>query len=144
MSDPLSSLPDRAAIWRVVRHLEWLTQPEGPLYVWRGGDRLPDGSIQMPYVEYAREVEALVGDLYECGFIVPFDWAKEARQLEQLHENEQAMNSASLEVVVKLFTLHVRADRFNEGNLAHAFDRGWITQLLRRLMEIDQKTPEAP
>jgi hypothetical protein len=51
------------------------------------------------------------------------------------------MSKAPLEVVVKLFTLHVRADRFNEGNLAHALDQGWIAQLLRSLKDFDQEIP---
>jgi hypothetical protein len=132
----LSPLPDRRAIRRIVRHLDWLMQTEPPLYVWRGGEDQADGSFQMPWVQYAPEVQALVRELYESGFIVDFDWPSEGLQLEQLHENQEAMNGASLEDVVKLLTLHVRADRFSEGHLADALDRGLITQLLRRLKEI--------
>jgi hypothetical protein len=137
-------LPDLGAIRRIVRHLDWLAEPQAPLFVWRGGDRQSDGSIQFPWVQYAPEVERLVGDLYEHGFVVPFDWSAEARGLERLNEDQERMKTASLEDVVKLLTLHVRADRFNEGNLAHALDRGWITRLLRRLEEIGRERREAP
>jgi uncharacterized protein DUF6508 len=129
-------LPDGRAIQRIVRNLDWLEEPEAPLYVWRIEEPAADGSIQFPWVQYAPEVERLVGELYELGFVVPFDWSGEAPQLLPLNEDEERMNTASLEEVVKLLTLHVRADRFSEGHLADALDRGLITRLLRRLKEI--------
>jgi hypothetical protein len=41
-------------------------------------------------------------------------------------------------VLRKLLTLHVRADRFSEGHLAHLFETGQMVMILKRSAEIYQ------
>jgi len=52
------------------------------------------------------------------------------------------INSADVVTIKKLFTTHVRKDRFCEGHLAAMFKNGHIVALLRRLKEIRETTPD--
>jgi DNA segregation ATPase FtsK/SpoIIIE-like protein len=102
---------------------------------WRGGERQPDGSIQMPHAEYAPEVDRLLHAVYEHKLVIEgFDWGAwtEAEQFRDLAR----IRTASLEEVRRLITLHVRMDRFSEGHLAEVITSGHITALLLRLGEL--------
>ena len=54
----------------------------------------------------------------------------------------EKINSADVVTIKKLFTTHVRKDRFCEGHLAAMFKNGHIVALLRRLKEILETTPD--
>lgn len=46
---------------------------------------------------------------------------------------------ADATTIQKLFTTHIRADRFCEGHLASLFENGFIVALLQRLKRIREK-----
>lgn len=103
--------------------------------VWKGGERLPDGAVQMPYVEHAPELRRLLEALGARHVTYVFDWpawAGDARRLEE----PAALATASLDEVRRLLTLHVRADRFDEGHLAGVLRAGHLSAILRRLAAI--------
>ncbi|QDT48935.1 hypothetical protein Pan258_29820 [Symmachiella dynata] len=46
------------------------------------------------------------------------------------------IESSDVKTIRKLFTTHVRKDRFCEGHLATMFENGHIVALMRRLQQI--------
>lgn len=76
-------------------------------------------------------IRALSGN----GFIQPFDWMN-WREGEQLVDNPALLRRANLQILRKLLTAHVRADRFTEGHLAGTFESGHMTLILKRMAEI--------
>ncbi|HMB91991.1 MAG TPA: DUF6508 domain-containing protein [Rhodothermales bacterium] len=78
------------------------------------------------------EVVQFVQTLSRTRMVFPFDWPawKEARQL---YDDPDLLAQADLLTLRKLFTTHIRTDRFNEGHLAHVIENGHIAAMLHRL-----------
>lgn len=73
--------------------------------------------------------------LYQNNFIQPFNWSV-WEEGKRLVDDPVLLQRADLQTLRKLLTLHVRADRFTEGYLAHLFGNGHIVMILRRIAEI--------
>ena len=112
--------------------LPGILRVEGSAAEVRGGDRLPDGSISMPYVDYAPEVSRLLDALYERNVVLPFDWSAWLEEAER-YLDPAAVAAASLLDVRRLLTLHVRQERFCDGHFAEMVESGHIAAVLRRL-----------
>lgn len=100
-----------------------------------GGQKLPDGAIEMPYTieePIVREVRQLFIDKH---LQVMFDWShwNEGKAMFKVAETDRFKN-ISLEDTVKLFTAILRNDRFNDGAWASLFENGDATRLLSRLL----------
>lgn len=63
--------------------------------------------------------------------MVVFDWVRWRAKV----SDPTALGGADLLTLRKLLTFHVRADRFSEGHLISAFEKGHITTILRRLAD---------
>ena len=87
-----------------------------------------------------KEVNEFVETLYEEGFIIPFDWPDWQSQAEQFYSKPELLNDADIVTLQKLFTTHVRKDRFCEGHLNCVLEDGHITAILRQLKDIRKKT----
>lgn len=124
-------LPGNEAIRALLVHRPTFDRPEAELWTQVGGDRLPDGSITVPDASYAPEVLAFVRDLYDLGFVVPFDWPN-WEEGSRLFNAPEGIARASLEDCVKLLTAIVRHDRFVWGE-AFGLDRGIFRLILQRL-----------
>jgi hypothetical protein len=90
-----------------------------------------------PYL-YDAVVDRLVDALYAGGFIEPFDWPSWQDQAKEYVDHPDLLASADLEVLQKLFTTHVRKERFCSGHLAAMIRCGHLTAVLKRLAEIRQ------
>lgn len=77
--------------------------------------------------------------LYDNGWIKPFDWGEWQETARAHVEDPAKVESADAETIQKLFTTHVRKERFCEGHLAAMFENGHIVGLLRRLRELSAK-----
>lgn len=99
---------------------------------WRGGDRGTDGVISMPWFELSDRAIAFVTAL--GGIIEPFDWPTWAATAEakQLYADRAALAAATPEQLSKLATSLIRSDRFNEGELAAAFESGVMASIAHR------------
>jgi hypothetical protein len=110
---------------------------------WAGGDRRPDGVINMPWYDFSAEGDRIARALpVRYGF----DWPtwKDTPEAISLARDHALIASATAEQVVMLSTLLVRQNRFVEGLLASAFESGLLLALARRaaaLTSSDQ--PEA-
>ena len=81
--------------------------------------------------------------LYANDWVTPeVDWVQWQDVAVEYVDLPEKINSADVVTIKKLFTTHVRKDRFCEGHLNEMFKNGHIVALLRRLKEIRETTPD--
>ena len=94
----------------------------------------------MPWFEYSEEVLEFQKALYDNGWIDgSFNWGDWQDTAQEYIEQPEKITSADDETIQKLFTTHVRKEKFCEGHLATMFANGQIVALLQRLQEIRQE-----
>lgn len=103
------------------------------LVEWRGGEKLPDGAISMPWPEYP---EAVHNFFYEAGKEPWSDYGYDPISAGALVKNRGLIERASLEEVRTMLTWCVRGERFCDGHWAHILGDGTVFALLDRLNEI--------
>jgi hypothetical protein len=91
---------------------------------------------QMPWFDYAESVNQFQKALYDNGWIKSFDWTNWQDTAIQYVKNPHKIEAADAETIQKLFTTHIRKDRFCEGHLAAMIENRHIVALLRRLKNI--------
>lgn len=90
----------------------------------------------LPYWSSSQEVSQFIEDLHRLGFMLHFDWGAWEQEANRLQEEPEHLRAADLTTLRKIWTAHVRADRFVTNHLASVFDSGHITDTLRRLKQI--------
>lgn len=105
---------------------------------WARGDRLPSGAIQMPYYSFGPEAERFISMAYECGWVTPFDWGVWAQtaQGQRLLDGGDAVAAATPEDLGCILTTLIRAERFGDGQLEHAYRSGLLLAVVRRAAEL--------
>ena len=88
-----------------------------------------------PYI-YNIKVQEFIKILYASNFIQSFDWIAWQDEAEEFVTDEHLLKNADLTTIIKLFTTHIRKERFCSGHLACMIGSGHILQLLKRLMAI--------
>ena len=97
----------------------------------------------MSYFNFNEVVLEFQQILYANDWVTPkVDWVEWQDVAEEYVDSPEKIKSADVVTVQKLFTTHVRKDRFCEGHLASMFENGHIVELLRRLKEILETTPD--
>ncbi len=95
---------------------------------------------QFPWFELSESVTEFMQALYDNGWIAPsFDWTEWQDTAKEYVENPEKIESADVETIQKLFTTHIRKERFCEGHLAAMFENRHVMALLRRLKEIREE-----
>jgi hypothetical protein len=92
-----------------------------------------------PYVDYSPDVHAFIRTLYDCGWIRLFDWGSWQNEAIRYFGDSSQLDSADLNTLSKLLTLHVRKERFCEGNLFAMIENGYIVAILKRLRTIREE-----
>ena len=92
----------------------------------------------LPWFSFDEAVSTFIQALYKHNWIIPFDWSEWQHEAEKYVNDPTLLETADVETIGKLFTTHVRKDRFCEGHLASMFENGQIVALLRRLKVIHQ------
>lgn len=96
---------------------------------------------QIPWFDFDETVTEFKKALYEHDWVTPsVNWTKWQAEAKRYVESPEEIDSVDAESIQKLFTTHVRSDRFCEGHLAAMFDNGHILRLLRRLKAIRHET----
>jgi Family of unknown function (DUF6508) len=117
-----------------------------PSTTWKGGQRLDDGSIQMPWCEYDEAGERLMKFAYHGAY----DWAHDPKRADQnaMLESlttgapDDSVHGETDELWHCLFAV-VRSERFCEGAVAaHALALTRIANELRRRL-LDQRASGA-
>lgn len=92
---------------------------------------------QMPWFNFDEVVTEFNQALYDNDWVTPaFDWTEWQQSAEKFVDSPKEIAKSDAATILKLFTTHVRADRFCEGHLAAMFENGHIIALLRRLKKI--------
>lgn len=87
----------------------------------------------LPWADYSGEVMEFYRDLYLHHFIVDFDWPSWQHVAIEYFQNPELITTADLKTIRRLFTVHIRKDRFCEGHLLSILDSGHVTKMLQRL-----------
>jgi len=117
---------------------EAFQRPDFAIGEWAGGDRDADGAIRMPFVAFSPEGSRFIEEMYAHEWVYPFDWMAWAATPEArpLIEDPTTIADASAEDLARLLTTIIRGDRFSEGEIAGAFERGTLTAIARRAREL--------
>ncbi len=84
-------------------------------------------------IEHHPDLHTSINTMSETGFIAPFDWSAEfSDRLDDLTDDDLIKN-ADLETLRKLFTAHVRLNRFRQGYLDEIIKQGKWALMLSRL-----------
>ncbi len=98
------------------------------------------GSHSLPSFELSQRVIDFQTTLHEQGWIdSKFNWPDWQETATAYVNSPEKLNSANIETIRKLFTTHIRKEKFSEGHLAAMFENGHIVALLRRLGELRSK-----
>ena len=111
---------------------------------WRPQQTRDDGAIVLPYFVQGRDADDFVHACYALGWIMPgFDWGawKGTAEARALVASPAALAKATTEELSRMLTTLIRQDRFVEGSLARAFQRGLLTAIARRAAVLVSETP---
>jgi hypothetical protein len=106
---------------------------------WGGGDRRPDGVINMPYYSLSDEGMRVVGAMpVRYGF----DWVqwKDTPEALAFARDHSLIAEATADQIVKLSTLLKRQDRFVDGLLASAHESGLLLAMAKRAAALTKAT----
>lgn len=109
-------------------------EPHGPIGRWQGGQADAAGVIQMPWYEYQPEVDRFVADMYAAKFVRPVDWMAWAGTPEAQHliSDPTAIADATQDDLIYLLTTILRGERFSDGEIAGAYERGTLLAIAQR------------
>lgn len=126
---------DPTAVQWAVSFIDRFENPTGKFGILHGVEKQPDGSMTLPWYEYRPVVTEFIQGLYDRQLNVVFDWGKWKRG-EKLFADPGLIGDATAADCLKLITLCVRKDRFSDGFMAEALERGVITACLKRLRNL--------
>lgn len=97
-----------------------------------------DGVTQIGYWRPSEDVVRWQAALYEHGIALPSGWTEPGwtQEMRRFMEDPSRLRCADLVTIRKVLTTLVRADRFCEGSLAGAFERGVPQAAMRRLRAV--------
>lgn len=126
-------------------HPDWLTrlgrweavfdQPDFEFGRWEPSRQRTDGPWSMPYFVFSEAADQFLREVAGLGLIRPeYDWLSWQRTPDgqRLLRDPAAVAEATAEQLPRLLTVLVRADRFGEGTLADAHERGLLRAIVRR------------
>jgi hypothetical protein len=118
----------------LVPFLDVFEAPDFSFGEWVSARKSPDGTIQLGWYDASPQASAFIKAAYQAECIVGFDWPHWAATPEAvaLAADPRLIADAGPGDVVRLLIAVVRSDRFSEGALADAYERGVLTAILRR------------
>jgi hypothetical protein len=128
--------PDQAALEALAAFAPVFADPDCRFGDWSDAESLADAeSIRLPYVELSEVAERFLRTCAEHGWISPdVDWPAWAvtPEARRLREDPAALATATSDDLVHLLTALVRGDRFYEGQLMDAFEKGLLLRIAER------------
>ena len=88
-----------------------------------------------PY-DYSKGVSEFIKTLNKNNFVQFYNWTAWQDQAKKYVDNPDLIEEVDLDIIHKLFTTHVRADRFSSGHFGKMIDDGQILKLLKQLQKI--------
>ena len=106
---------------------------------------MANGVIIMPHIAYGEVAREFEKAAYEHGWVYSFDYITWAQSAEgkRLREDPSAIEVADFDQLRRLLTWYIRAERFCDGALFEAFEKGQILRIVERaaaLLEADERS----
>jgi hypothetical protein len=105
---------------------------------WGGGEETEPGVLTMPFCVLPEDVVDFLLDLDRHG-LLRTDYRQHVTRLRPAIDDPAQIETLSATDCLHLLTYHIRTDRFVDGHLARALDRGDLSAILRRLAEIRRR-----
>jgi hypothetical protein len=93
----------------------------------------------LPQMEDSKAEWEIVEALNSGGFVTAFDWPAWQEEGRRYLDDGTLIDTADLTTLCRLYTLHVRKDRFCEGHFAAMLENGHIAAMTRRLNVIREE-----
>lgn len=98
------------------------------------GKKLKSGANTLPYTEQNELIQEFVQFMYDKDLVINFDWSKWQEGRDWFaSEDEAKYQDLDIETSLKLLTVVIRNDRFNEGALVRAFEDGMLPGIINQL-----------
>jgi hypothetical protein len=111
----------------------------------KGGDKLADGGITMPYMIADPLVQRFTETLYSKHLLISFDWPHwDAGRKMFDQQGYDKFADVSIVDALKLISAVIRNDRFVEGALVSLFRSGDAVRLLQRVLYFRPKSAPKP
>lgn len=104
-----------------------------PAERWEGGQKLPDGSLTLPYPVYRAEVLRFFEEAAEPWWT---DYAYSPHAAAAMLDDPSAVTCASLDQIRSMLTYCLRGERFCDGHWESLIRSGKLTSLLERLAQL--------
>jgi hypothetical protein len=129
---------DVEALRRLAAYERVLAEPGFSVGRWGGGERDAEGVIQVPYYELSDEMTGFVRDMAALGWVREVDWMgwSATPRAQQLIAEPSAISSATAQELAMLLTTIIRGERFSDGEIEGAFERGTLIAIVRRAGEL--------
>ena len=90
--------------------------------------------IQMPWFDLSDEIQRFTRDMVDAGFVQPVDWMawSQTPSAQRFIQDPRAIAEATRDDLVYLLTTIIRGERFGDGQIAGAYERGTMLALARR------------
>lgn len=126
-------LPTAEAIERILAFLPYFESGAPDASTVGGGQEIEPGVFQMPFAFCSERVDEFMGALNDEGFVQQdFDWPSWQARAEDYFKDPELLDNAGLEDIVRLFTTHLRGERFCDGHFARMIESGHVLAVLRR------------
>lgn len=105
-------------------------------FAWKGGDRLPNGTITMPWCEYGPNFEALWAALRAANALDDTDYVRWTGLADYNEGRRNLVEAPRADIAKWLFAVY-RRERFVGGLWADEMVKGRLKQTIARLVELD-------
>lgn len=126
---------DMATLRNIAAFAPILSEPDFVTGAWTEPRRSSEGVITMPWFHFsdpaAAFVTAIARDDVAAHYLRPVDDEARSTAMHMI-EHPPAIANASVEQIGWILTYLLRADRFVEGSLAQAFDKGLMRAIAQR------------
>lgn len=96
-------------------------------------EKTEDGTWVLPFTQPFPVVKEFNDRAYELGIIIDFEWHRWPEGGQMLNDINTDFDALSIESLLKLITVMVRADRFHDGYLVTCFEEGYVLAILQAL-----------
>lgn len=96
-------------------------------------EKMPNGIVTFPYTERADVVKEFNDLTYKLRLLIDFEWHRWVEGAEILNNKNSDFDALSLNTLLRLITVMIRADRFHDGYLVKCFEEGIVYKILSAL-----------
>jgi len=129
--------PSPEDLRRVAEYVPRLTDPELVIGVVQGGEHDSEtGAIQYPWVAYAHVVRDWMQALYDHNVVTGYGEEGWQDEMNVFLADPTQLAAADLLTIRKVLTTIVREERFCDGAIMSAFERGSVQAAMVRLAEL--------